>query len=251
MTLDQCIDEYIDVSETVFKRKHWFGIGITGKTKGRFDTAALEAKVKAVVAKYDKSKNEAALTYRSEHTKCKVQVQNSIFQAVADPSALCVPRRRRVKHCVSETTQVVGVTPTFLTRQAARATTAATTFLSSIQICRAKETFRDGAFGANNPTKYLWHEASETWASRPRAEQLSWLLSLSTGEVKMKAFSDGLLDSRKAVSIMTLSAERIAKDFITEHRSLLRDSSYLRESVVLAMAEIRLEEAKRFQASLH
>jgi patatin-like phospholipase/acyl hydrolase len=51
--------------------------------------------------------------------------------------------------------------------EAARATSAATSFFDPISIGRGnlRQSFVDGATGANNPVRRLWQEAQRQWAS--------------------------------------------------------------------------------------
>ena len=45
--------------------------------------------------------------------------------------------------------------------EAARATSAASSFFEPIKVGRNRQTFIDGATGANNPVRQLWNEASD------------------------------------------------------------------------------------------
>jgi hypothetical protein len=47
MTVDECIDAYMSLSDKVFEKSH--RVKINGKFQGRFDTAALEQAVKQIL----------------------------------------------------------------------------------------------------------------------------------------------------------------------------------------------------------
>jgi hypothetical protein len=69
MTIDECIDAYILLSDRVFqKRRH--RVTIRGNVQGRFDSDELERAIKEIVVK--KKLPENALLKDSPNAKCKV-----------------------------------------------------------------------------------------------------------------------------------------------------------------------------------
>jgi hypothetical protein len=69
MTVDECIDAYVLLSDRVFqKRRH--RVTIKGKVQGRFDSDELEQAIKEIVVK--KGLEKDALLRDSPDAKCKV-----------------------------------------------------------------------------------------------------------------------------------------------------------------------------------
>lgn len=69
MTIDDCIDAYISLSDRVFqKRRH--RVTIKGNVQGRFDSDELERAIKEIVVR--QGLEEDALLKNSPDAKCKV-----------------------------------------------------------------------------------------------------------------------------------------------------------------------------------
>ncbi len=69
MTIDECIDAYILLSDRVFqKRRH--RVTIKGNIQGRFDSDELERAIKEIVVMQGLAEN--ALFKDSSNAKCKV-----------------------------------------------------------------------------------------------------------------------------------------------------------------------------------
>lgn len=69
MTVDDCIDAYVSLSNRVFqKRRH--RVTITGNVQGRFDSDELKQAIKEVVVRH--GLEEDALLKDSPDAKCKV-----------------------------------------------------------------------------------------------------------------------------------------------------------------------------------
>jgi len=69
MTIDECIDAYIVLSDRVFqKRRH--RVTIKGNVQGRFDSDELERAIKEIVVRQGLAEN--ALLKDSSNAKCKV-----------------------------------------------------------------------------------------------------------------------------------------------------------------------------------
>ena len=129
--------------------------------------------------------------------------------------------------------------------EAARATSAATTFFDEISIGNTGRKFQDGAFGANCPVKQLWREASAIWSSNPLEDQLGCVLSIGTGAVSPKVFNSNLLNIAAALKDIALNADRVAKDFADDHVELVNDGRYTRLNVVHGLENVGLEDASR------
>ena len=81
MTVEECIGQYISLSDKVFERKSHL-VSAKGNLKGRFDTAALEQAVKQMLL--DRSLNEDMLLKGSPDAVCKVYVANFDLIATAN-----------------------------------------------------------------------------------------------------------------------------------------------------------------------
>ena len=69
MSIDDCIDAYLSLSERVFQKKaHW--VTVKGKIQGRFDSVELERAVKDVVTGQKLHKD--ALLKDTSDRACKV-----------------------------------------------------------------------------------------------------------------------------------------------------------------------------------
>lgn len=78
MTIDECIDQYIDISKEVFTRKrklpiHIGGTGKTGNVAAKFDSKALEDAVKTLLK--NKSLDPQELLKAPSNVSCKVYIR--------------------------------------------------------------------------------------------------------------------------------------------------------------------------------
>jgi patatin-like phospholipase/acyl hydrolase len=71
MTVDECIDAYVSLSDNIFEKK-CHRVKINGQLQGRFDTAALERAIKKILR--DCGLAEDALFRDSPDAACKVYV---------------------------------------------------------------------------------------------------------------------------------------------------------------------------------
>jgi hypothetical protein len=74
MSVDECIDRYIRLSDTVFKKTSYLPVRVDGRVKARFGTKALEQAVKQTVADCLQQEGQDALLKDSnvEEGQCKV-----------------------------------------------------------------------------------------------------------------------------------------------------------------------------------
>lgn len=133
--------------------------------------------------------------------------------------------------------------------EAARATSAATTFFSSIEV--NGEEFADGATGANNPIPNVWNEARDIWTD---VEDPNWRLednvrcfvSIGMGVPSLKPFNDANLVSmgRTLVEIAT-DSQKAAEDFQKDHPAMCREGRFHRFDVDRGLEKVGLEEADK------
>lgn len=84
--------------------------------------------------------------------------------------------------------------------EAARATSAASSFFDAINIGDPKQRFLDGGTGANNPVQHVWNEAADLLTSEQSlSENLGCLLSIGTGQPGYKPFEDSLVGIGKTL----------------------------------------------------
>ena len=130
--------------------------------------------------------------------------------------------------------------------EAARATTAATTFFDPISIERGGVTrkFWDGALNANNPVNRLWVEAQEQFGPVSLEPQIRCLLSLGTGKPPLEGFGRGLKDIGKSIIKMASETQQTALQFRRMHPELANRDGYFRFNPP-DMSEVELEAAEK------
>lgn len=132
--------------------------------------------------------------------------------------------------------------------EAARATSAATTFFEPITI--GDETFVDGATGANNPIQHLWSEAADVWGLQDNQleENIKCLVSIGTGIPSLNAFGPGLKGVAKALKAIATETETTASLFRKHHTQLFQSGKAFRFNVVRGLEMIGLEETSKWGA---
>lgn len=127
--------------------------------------------------------------------------------------------------------------------EAARATSAATTFFDPVVIAGQK--YADGAFGANNPVAEVWAEARDIWSPGKDniAESVKCFVSIGTGNPGMKPIADGAwaFASKTLVDIAT-EAEKTAEKFYREHNEMFVGYRAFRFNVDHGLEDVGLEE---------
>jgi predicted acylesterase/phospholipase RssA len=130
--------------------------------------------------------------------------------------------------------------------QAARATSAATTFFDPVVI--DGESFVDGATGANNPVNYLWSEADDVWGHGDGLDtaKVKCLVSIGTGVPALTSFDSdipGIVKSLKAISTDT---EETASMFQKHHSKLFQSGNAFRFNVMKGLETVGLQEIKKW-----
>lgn len=132
--------------------------------------------------------------------------------------------------------------------EAARATSAATSFFEPVTIGPRGRRFVDGALGANNPSDQLWNEAQIVWCKNGEIELgdlLKCFVSIGTGNPGSRPIAEGSLRffSETLVKIAT-QTEDTAKLFVARHRRLYETKRYFRFNVQQGLQNVGLEEYK-------
>lgn len=130
--------------------------------------------------------------------------------------------------------------------EAARATSAATTFFDPITINDV--TFVDGTTGANNPIQYMWSEAQDMWdvGSGHLEDDIKCLVSVGTGIPSLKPFGPRLLQVAKALQAIATDTEEEAEIFRKHHTKLFQTKKAFRFSVIRGLEGIGLEEVDKW-----
>lgn len=229
MTVDECIEVYREMSEEIFhKQRH--RLKPNGNVQGRFDTIALERAIQRCVARAELSKD--ALLYDTDDASCRVFV--------------CAMSK--------ETSQIMQFT-SYISRdgmsdllrsakiwEAARATSAATSFFAPIKVGPNHEEFVDGALGANNPVRSMWDEAQQVWPSARFEDQVELLVSIGTGVPGITNVGDKFWEVAKTLEKLAAETQNTADQFRRDHRDLVWNGKYYRFNVDRGLEAIGLEE---------
>jgi predicted acylesterase/phospholipase RssA len=131
--------------------------------------------------------------------------------------------------------------------EAARATSAATTFFDPITI--GTETFVDGATGANNPIQELMIEAYKLWSEKLPGWKIEYnlqcVVSVGTGMPSLEPFGKKLWDVPQTLLSIATDTERTAEKWQRTHDTLFREKRAFRFNVMAGLENIGLEDSKR------
>ena len=132
--------------------------------------------------------------------------------------------------------------------EAARATSAATTFFEPIAI--GDETFVDGATGANNPIRYLWTEAADVLGSQQGHidDDIKCIVSIGTGIPSLKPFGPNLKQVAEGLQAIATDTEMEADIFRKHHTKLFSSGKAFRFNVLRGLETIGLEEIEKWGA---
>jgi predicted acylesterase/phospholipase RssA len=130
--------------------------------------------------------------------------------------------------------------------EAARATSAATSFFDDIEI--GDEGFVDGATGQNSPIAAMWTEAGDIFKEKDvpdwrLEDNVQCFVSIGTGIPSLEAFGDSPLSVANTLKNIATDSMRAAEDFQRHHPNMVRDNRFFRFSVLRGLEKIGLEEA--------
>jgi len=231
MDVDSCITAYTELSDCVFQQKK-LRISISNTVHGKFDSEELKSAIQLLVQRYYHDK-DALLKHPG--AKCKVFVCAMSKEMNRTVALRSYRNPRGVTH-LYESTKIW---------EACRATSAATSFFDPISIGIHKNTFIDGAIGANNPIWELWKEASSIWPAQGSFDNnINCLVSIGTGMPSITPFGDKLMDIGKSLVEIATETERTASTFSEQNSSLEENGRYFRFNVAQGLQGIGLEEAR-------
>ncbi|KAI9923368.1 hypothetical protein MW887_009938 [Aspergillus wentii] len=230
MDVDECIAAYIQLMKKIFEKPSKWNLAASlfGNIEPRFDASKLEDAINQVISRC--GANPTDLFNNQAERGCRVFVCSITqetkeivrLRSYPEPGKLDIP----ATIC-----------------QAARATSAATTFFEPVSIGARR--FADGALGANNPVDEVEGEASDIWC--PETGDLKPLVkcfvSIGTGNPGKKAMEDNLLKfMSKTLPELTTQTEQTEKRFIAKWRQHYDGKRYFRFNVEQGLQEVGLAE---------
>jgi hypothetical protein len=123
--------------------------------------------------------------------------------------------------------------------EAARATSAASTFFEPIAIGPHGQTFVDGALRFNNSIRLLDRESQDLWPDSNRI-----FLSIGTGSAPGGSLEGNLWTLAKRLKEIVLESEKTADDFLRDNQALASEHRYYRFNVIYGLEHVGLEEYK-------
>ncbi|KIV86105.1 hypothetical protein PV11_01740 [Exophiala sideris] len=232
MTVDECIEAYLSLSDQIFQKKA-HRVNTQGKIQGRFDSKKLEDAIKEVVRK--RKLPEDTLLKSVGDAPCKVFVC-ATSKETSETVCLTSYKSSRGSCDLFESTKIW---------EACRATAAASSFFDPISIGRYGEEFVDGATGANNPVWELWNQAQAVYGPEPLEDSLACLVSIGTGVPFLTAFRDDVLHIHKTLIAMSTETEQTAERFRRSKVGLDKENRYHRFNVSRGLEGVGLEESKK------
>jgi hypothetical protein len=132
--------------------------------------------------------------------------------------------------------------------EAARATSAATTFFEPITV--GNETYVDGATGANNPINYVWAEAGDIWGDGEGLDmsEIKCLVSIGTGVPALSPFEPSISGVAKALKAIATDTEETADLFQKQHTKLFQLNKAFRFNVIKGLEGVQLQEIEKWDA---
>jgi calcium-independent phospholipase A2-gamma len=215
MSVDECIQAYIELMGTIFKKRHSVPFNvIDGKVRPRYSTQGLEQAIKGIIT--GKGLAEDALLRRETPPKCRTMV----VALSGDARVLTNFTNWKKPGEQSDFYDKVKIW------EAARATSAATSFFAPIVIDGT--TFWDGALGANNPVDRLMREASSVWDSPDFEEKIRCIVSIGTGKPAPGPLGSTISDVGRSLIAIAADTENKAEDFCETHNRLVSRAGYFR-----------------------
>lgn len=232
MSVDDSIEAYLSLSSRVFKKKA-HRITWKGKIRGRFDSEELARAVKEVISKQNLP--EDTLLKEDARASCKVFVCATSKET---SNTVCLASYRSP----NGNTDLLGSVRIW---ESCVATAAASSFFDPIKIGRYKETFVDGATGANNPIWEVWNQAQQVWGPEPLEDKIKCVVSIGAGVLPLTPFKDDVYSIHKTLIAMATRTEEKSNEF-RRSKPLLDDTGrYYRFNVTRGLGDIGLEETER------
>ncbi|KAJ5729684.1 Acyl transferase/acyl hydrolase/lysophospholipase [Penicillium malachiteum] len=232
MDVDECIEAYRELMESVFSEKsRRIALDWSGNIKAQYDSQKLRAAIENVIVRAGVSPD--ALMNDGNSRRCRV------FVCTTSKETLEVTRLRSY-----DSLDKNAPSPTIC--EAALATSAATRFFDPVSI--GDRQFVDGAFGANNPIEEVEEEACDIWCSSKRNLQdlVKCLISVGTGVAGNQALDDNIVKflSKTLVRMATKPAG-VERRFMARWRRECEENRCFRFNVVRAMEDVLMTDYQK------
>lgn len=124
--------------------------------------------------------------------------------------------------------------------QAARATSAASTFFDPIIIGEDNREFTDGGLRYNNPVNAAYGEAQDMFTD---AESDAIFVSMGTGvEAPLRGMNANINTLKNAIINIVTETEQKYQEFVDSHRGMVNSDRFFRFNVEQGLASIGLDE---------
>ncbi|KAJ4128640.1 hypothetical protein NW765_013030 [Fusarium oxysporum] len=232
MDVDECISAYNDLIKVVFSKEarvHQSKFNLLGQTQARFDSGGLKDAIEKTLR--DRGLSPTDDMVDSREPGCKVFVC-----ATSKLDAATYRFRSYTSHNSFLNATIC---------QAARATSAATTFFNPVSIGGMK--FVDGALGANNPVDQVEEEAREIWCSDTgNLQQLvKCFVSIGTGKLPTYNIHDRIDKFIATLAKMATDVEKTAEASMKRWRQHLDQGRYFRFNVDHGLQTVGMKEYKK------
>ncbi|KAI6878325.1 quinate permease [Hortaea werneckii] len=216
MSIDDCIDAFTSLMGRAFKKEHKLAFTFCGKVQHRYDSKELEKAIKEVIT--GTGLHQDALLRHNPTPKCKCFVVALSEQA----STITHFTNYKKDHEMSNFYDKVKIW------EAARATSAATSFFDPITIDGSA--YVDGGLGMNNPVDRLWREAREVFVTGEQnlEDLIRCVLSVGTGKPALKAFGRSVSEVGNSLIAIATETEEKHRTFYNSHEDLARQRLYFR-----------------------
>ncbi|KAI7270227.1 general substrate transporter [Hortaea werneckii] len=216
MSIDDCINAFTSLMGKAFKREHKLAFTFRGKVQHRYDSKELEKAIKEVIT--GTGLHRDALLRHNPTPKCRC------FVVALSEQARTITHFTNYKkdHEMSNFYDKVKIW------EAARATSAATSFFDPIMIDGSA--YVDGGLGMNNPVDRLWREAREVFVTGEQnlEDLIRCVLSVGTGKPALKAFGRSVSEVGSSLVAIATETEEKHRTFYNSHEDLARQRLYFR-----------------------
>ncbi|KAF5588637.1 calcium-independent phospholipase A2-gamma [Fusarium pseudoanthophilum] len=232
MDVDECISAYNELIKVVFNEKarvHQSKFSLLGQTQARFDSGGLKAAIEKTLKDRGLSPTDSMVDSREPDCKVFVCATSKLDAAVC--------RFRSYSSHKSSVSATIC--------QAARATSAATTFFNPVSIEGMK--FVDGALGANNPVDQVEEEATEIWCPKTGNLQplVKCFISVGTGRLPAYNIDDRVDRFIGTLAKMATDAEKIAEASTKRWRQHFEQGRYFRFNVEHGLQTVGMKEYRK------
>lgn len=229
MDVDECIREYTQLMEKVFREKiNNVPVDWAGNIKAQYDSRRLRTVIEDVITRSGASPQDPL--DNGEDRRCRV------FVCATAKETLQVTRLRSY-----DVGNEDAVPATIC--EAALATAAATRFFDPVSI--GNRLFVDGAFGANNPIEEVEQEAADIWSptTRDLKPLMKCIVSIGTGEPGQKALDDNLVQFLTQTLVrMATKPEGLERRFMARWTKEYNEKRYFRFNVEQGLQDVRMTE---------